>query len=208
MRARKRLALLADGSRRRPRRRGNTRWRPMVSAPQPSTRFGCTCSYTLLAAGKLQLLQFGAGRVGRPYQNEDVLVVRRGCLDERRDAVRAEIRVDGDGILVPGVIQAVRRRVHSAQMTGVCGCRGSDVAALDVAEHVQALLLGVFAGHRVCVDPGRADRLIHGDLRLDRGHDVGDRIDDRPVEFEDTLRPDVPRAIRTHPRPGFPRPRR
>ena len=137
----------------------------------------------LLAAGKLQLLQFGARRVGRPYKNEDVLVVRRGCLDERRDAIRAEIRVDGDGILVPGVIQAVAVG-DSGQMTGVCGGRGSDVAALDVAEHVQALLLGVFAGHRVCVDPGRADRLIHGDLRLDRGHDVGDRIDDRPVEFE------------------------
>ena len=44
-------------------------------------------------------------------------------------------------------------------MTGVCGGSGSDVAALDVAEHVQALLLGVFAGHRVCVDPSKVDRL-------------------------------------------------
>ena len=43
----------------------------------------------------------------------------------------------------------------------------ADVSALDVAEHVQALLLGVFAGHGVGVDACRTERLIHGDLRVE-----------------------------------------
>ena len=69
-------------------------------------------------------------------------------------------------------------------MSGVGGRGGADIAALDVADHVQAARLRVFAGHRVRVHAGGAERLVHGDLRLDGGHDIGDRVDDRPVVLE------------------------
>ena len=67
----------------------------------------------------------------------------------------------------------------------ICSRGRADVSALDVAEHVQALLLGVFAGHGVGVDACRTERLIHGDLRFDRRHDVCDGVDDGAVEFEE-----------------------
>ncbi len=118
-------------------------------------------------------------RVGGPHKHEDVLVGFGGGLDERGDAVRAEIRVDGHRILVPRVEVA-----DAVQVVGVGGCRGADVAAFDVAEHVEALLGSVFAGHRVDVHAGGAERLVHGDLRFDGGHDVGDGVDDRAVVFE------------------------
>ena len=73
---------------------------------------------------------------------------------------------------------------HAVQVVGVGGCGGADVATLDVAEHVEALLGRVFAGHRVDVHAGGAERLVHGDLRFDGGHDVGDGVNDRAVVFE------------------------
>ena len=96
----------------------------------------------------------------------------------------AEVGVHGDRILMPRV-ESVLPRVHTAQMVGVGGCGGADVAALDVAEDVQSLLFGVFAGHAVGVDAGWSERLIHGDLRFDGRDDVGYCVDDGAVEFEE-----------------------
>lgn len=95
-------------------------------------------------------MQFAGGRVGGAHEHEDVLVGFGGGLDERGDAVGAEIRVDGHRILMPRVEVA-----HAVQVVGVGGCGvGADVATLDVAEHVEALLGRVFAGHRVDVHAG------------------------------------------------------
>ena len=82
-------------------------------------------------------------------------------------------------------VESVLPRVHTAQMVGVGGCGGADVATLDVAEDVQSLLFGVFAGHAVGVDAGWSERLIHGDLRFDGRDDVGYCVDDGAVEFEE-----------------------
>ena len=74
---------------------------------------------------------------------------------------------------------------HAAQMVRVCSRSGADVATFDVAEHVQALLLGILASHGVGVDACRTESLIHGDLRFDGRHDVGHGVDDGTVEFEE-----------------------
>mgnify|MGYP006996845265 FL=1 len=57
----------------------------------------------LRAVGQVEHLQFAGGRVGGAHEHEDVLVGFGGGLDERGDAVGAEIRVDGHRILMPRV---------------------------------------------------------------------------------------------------------
>ena len=73
---------------------------------------------------------------------------------------------------------------HAVQVMGIGGRGGADVATLDVAEYVEALLGRIFAGHCVDVHAGRAKRLIHGDLWFDGGHDIGDGVDNRAVVLE------------------------
>ena len=72
---------------------------------------------------------------------------------------------------------------HAGEHAGVGGGGRSDVAALDVGQHVQAAFARVLAGHGVHVHARGAERLIHGDLRFDRGDDARDGVDDGAVEL-------------------------
>ena len=73
------------------------------------------------------------------------------------------------------------------QMGGVGLGGGTDVPPLDVPEDVEAFALGVGARAGVNVHPGRAQSLIHGDLRFDRGDQVADGVDDGLVENQISL---------------------
>ena len=73
---------------------------------------------------------------------------------------------------------------HAGEHAGIGRGSGSNVAALDVGQHIQSSFARILAGHGVHVHAGRPKRLIHGDLWFDRRNDAGDRIDDGAVEFE------------------------
>ena len=76
------------------------------------------------------------------------------------------------------------RSVEAGEVFRVGGGGRPDVAAFDVADHVEAVFTRILAGHRIAVDARRPERLIHRNLWFDGGDDVGDGVDDGAVEFE------------------------
>ena len=127
-----------------------------------------------LRAGGVEVLQLDRGRVGGLDEDEDPLSIP-GALEERRDAVNAQVRVHRDGVRLEHVEMALR--------VGFGG--RADVAALDVGDDQQAAVVrgADRSGQRAHAFP--AERLVERRLRLDGGGVIGDGAEDAAVEFQD-----------------------
>ncbi len=138
-----------------------------------------------LAVGH-QVLDHPPAGVGRLHQDEQSGLMFRGHLDERLQAVIAQVRTDRQGIGAPGAFA-------SQEAAGVGRGGRSNVVAFAVDDHHQPLLLGVAHGAGQRRHSGRSQFLEEGRLGLDGGHAACDDVDDFAAELlvgrGDFLRP-------------------
>ena len=134
------------------------------------------------------VLNLAAAGIGSLYQNKETLLLLPADFHKRLHAIRAEIRIDRGKILIKAAAHIVSN-LHLTQMSyRVCIGGGSDIAALDVADHHQPFFFTVI--HRLLErrKPRYAELLIHGDLRLDCRDQVEGMIHDLLIKLPDRLR--------------------
>src|SRR5262249_12143885 len=110
---------------------------------------------------------------GRTVEEEAALAATHGA-EEGLDRVAAEPRVDGERVGPRWIALEVRLRVRP---------RGrADIAPLPVGDHEQPGALRVPADLLEGGDPGGAERLEEGELRLHRDGVWSTRVDDPAAE--------------------------
>ena len=134
-----------------------------------------------LAVGD-QVLEFAGGAVAGADQDEDSFFLAGGDLDERQDAVAAQVGIDGEGVGLPGGFECAAHG-DLAQVAACVRFGGrADVVALTVDDHDQALFVCVGCGRMHGGDARRAIGLIERGLKFDRGNEGRDDIDDVAAE--------------------------
>ena len=110
-------------------------------------------------------------------QHEDAGRTLAGHVDERPQAVVAQVGADGQGVGPPRTLAAGAE--HSV---GIGRGRRADVVPLAVEDHQQALLLGVGDHFGQDGHAGRPKLLEERRLRLDRRHQRGHHVDHAAAE--------------------------
>ena len=131
------------------------------------------------------ILELSAGRIGGLHQNEDTLLLFLTNLHEGLHAVASKVGIHGHEILIKAV-ERIRSHADLAEMSDRIRFRsGSNVAALDVADHDKSLFLTVVHSLLEGNQSGDPKLLIHGDLRLYGRHQVINGIHDALIILPD-----------------------
>ena len=117
----------------------------------------------------LQVLEIARRGVAGPDQHEDALVFAGGDLDERHDAVRSQVGIDGHGIGMPGRLEGTTDRHLAKISAGVCLGRGADIVAFAVEDDDESVLLGILDGGMERGKPLGAKGFVKCRLEFDRG---------------------------------------
>ena len=122
------------------------------------------------------ILELPAGGIGRLDQNEQPLMLLFAHIHKGLDAVGSQIGIYRGEILVEWRIGAASHRDPAQMGGGVGRGSGTDVPSLHIADHDQILLVTIV--HRLLESdhPRDAELLVHGDLGLDRGNQIVNRI--------------------------------
>ena len=133
-------------------------------------------------------MQLAGGGVGGFDQHEQALFAVPALFQEGLNAVRAEVAVYRYAVAAVGrdlgIAYAGLAEVGFRVSRGGC----ADVVALDIADDVHALGVGVVDGFLERHRAVGAKQLVIRRLRLDRGHDVAQCVDQPAVEGDDALR--------------------
>ena len=145
------------------------------------------------------VLQFAAGRVGSLDQNEDTLVPFCTDIQQRTDAVCAEIAVDGH---IVGGKSGKTRALHgrfAQKCPGITGRRGADVVAFRVRDDDEPLFRRIRERFPVRFQPFRPVHFVIGDLHLYGRNNIAEGIHELFIEIKNAFR-DVGKIFctRTH----------
>src|SRR5665647_749181 len=133
----------------------------------------------------LLLLQKAGARVAGAREHEHALAFRAVC-DQRLQRVVAEIRAGGErvGGEADGRCGETGRPAEGGAPVGRAGA--GDVAALDVQDDGEFVLVGTTDHGAESLPAGGAVLLEERRLRLDAGGGVGDGVDDAAAELLET----------------------
>ena len=134
------------------------------------------------------VLEFPAGRIGSLDQDKNALVILIARVNKGLYAVRAQIGIHRHHIRSE-CGELFIADPDCSKMTCRIGCGSrTDISALRVADHDQALFLAVPYCLLIDHEARNAELFIHRDLGLHRGDQIPGGVDDRLVELPHGLR--------------------
>jgi len=134
-----------------------------------------------------EILKFPGRRVTGPDQHEDPLLLPRGDLHERHDAVAPQVGVDRQGVDVPGGLERAADRLLAQIGPRITVGRGADVVPLAVENHQDVARSRVFDRRVEGRHPLRPVGFVESRLELDERGQRGDDVHDRAAELPEGL---------------------
>ncbi len=129
------------------------------------------------------VLKLAARRVGRFYKHENSLVVLLAYLEQRLNAVRTEIAVDGESVAEKRLI-LLAAHLYLAEVSGRVGLHCcADIVALAIGDDVHSLGARVLLRFVERFNTRHAVHLVIRRLRLYRGNDIIKCVDKSLVEL-------------------------
>ena len=133
------------------------------------------------------ILKFTRGGIRGLAEDKDALVALTAYIEQRGDAVRAEIAVDGQCIRAERLIGAGADLAGAEVCRGICLHGRADVVALAVGDDIHPAQLCVADGALHRLDAVVAVHFIICSLQFHRRNNIAERVDQQHIELIDRL---------------------